>query len=67
MSPLFFRKEGGNGEAYGSIVAGGNNANILHYIENDTELKDGELLLIDAGAESNLYACDVTRTFPCKW
>lgn len=60
----FFRKEGGNGEAYGSIVAGGNNANILHYIENDTDLKDGDLLLIDAGAESNLYACDVTRTFP---
>lgn len=60
----FFRKEGGSGEAYGSIVAGGNNANILHYIENDTELRDGDLLLIDAGAESNLYACDVTRTFP---
>jgi Xaa-Pro aminopeptidase len=60
----FFRKNGGSGEAYGSIVASGNNANILHYIENDTELKNGDLILIDAGAEKNLYACDVTRTFP---
>ena len=60
----FFRKNGGSGEAYGSIVASGNNANILHYIENDKKLIDGELILIDAGAEKDLYACDVTRTFP---
>jgi Xaa-Pro aminopeptidase len=61
---FFFRKDGGSGEAYSSIVASGNNANILHYIENDSELKDGDLILIDAGSEFNLYDTDVTRTFP---
>lgn len=50
--------------AYTSIVGGGENACILHYIENDAELNDGELLLIDAGAELNCYASDITRTFP---
>ena len=61
---FFFRQKGGSGEAYSSIVAAGNNANVLHYIENDSELKDGDLILIDAGSEYSLYACDVTRTFP---
>ena len=51
-------------EAYGSIVAGGDNANILHYIENNQPLKDGDLLLIDAGPEYHCMASDVTRTFP---
>ncbi len=55
---------GASGAAYESIVAGGDNANILHYIDNCDELKSGELLLIDAGCEYNLYASDVTRTFP---
>jgi Xaa-Pro aminopeptidase len=50
--------------AYPSIVGGGENGCILHYTENDCELKDGDLLLIDAGAECNGYASDVTRTFP---
>ncbi|QDU84715.1 Xaa-Pro aminopeptidase [Planctomycetes bacterium Pla163] len=59
-----FRRAGGNGEAYGNIVAGGSNACILHYHENDAELMAGELLLIDAGCEMECYAGDVTRTFP---
>ena len=59
-----FRRRGGDGPAYTSIVAGGANACILHYIENDAPLADGELCLIDAGAEYGHYAADVTRTFP---
>ncbi len=59
-----FRRNGANGPAYSSIVAGGSNACILHYVENDQPLNDGELVLIDAGAEYKCYACDVTRTFP---
>ena len=50
--------------AYPSIVASGQNACILHYIENSKELADGDLLLIDAGAEYDCYASDITRTFP---
>jgi Xaa-Pro aminopeptidase len=50
--------------AYTPIVGGGENGCILHYTENDAELKDGDLLLIDAGAEYDLYAADITRTFP---
>ena len=50
--------------AYPPIVASGKNACILHYTENNKELKDGELLLIDAGCEINGYASDITRTFP---
>jgi Xaa-Pro aminopeptidase len=59
-----FRRRGGTGEAYNTIVAGGENACILHYIENDQPLRDGDLLLIDAGCEYGYYASDVTRTFP---
>lgn len=50
--------------AYPSIVAGGENACVLHYTENNAGLKDGDLLLIDAGAECDHYAADITRTFP---
>ena len=50
--------------SYLPIVAGGANACVLHYITNDEELRDGELLLIDAGAELDGYASDITRTFP---
>lgn len=50
--------------SYNSIVAGGNNACILHYTENDQPLKDGDLVLIDAGCEFVMYAGDITRTFP---
>ena len=49
---------------YGSIVAGGDNACILHYVENDQPLADGDLLLIDAAAESGHLTADITRTFP---
>lgn len=50
--------------AYGSIVGGGANACILHYVDNNQGLNDGDLVLIDAGAEKNYYAADITRTFP---
>ncbi|MEN8240085.1 MAG: aminopeptidase P N-terminal domain-containing protein, partial [Actinomycetota bacterium] len=49
---------------YGSIVAGGDNATILHYVENEMPLNDGDLLLIDAGAEYQHLTADITRTFP---
>ena len=50
--------------AYTSIVGGGENACVLHYIENNKPLEDGDLVLIDAGAEYECYASDITRTFP---
>ena len=50
--------------AYNSIVGGGANACILHYVENNQALKDGDLVLIDAACEYELYASDITRTFP---
>ncbi len=59
-----FRRLGSTGPAYTPIVAGGANATILHYVENDDPLRDGDLLLVDAGGECEYYACDVTRTFP---
>lgn len=59
-----FRKQGASGPAYNSIVGGGANATVLHYINNDATLRDGDLLLIDAGAEYRGYASDITRTFP---
>jgi Xaa-Pro aminopeptidase len=59
-----FRSEGAAGPSYPSIVASGPNATILHYINNDREMRKGELLLIDAGCEYDFYASDITRTFP---
>jgi len=59
-----YRRRGGSGPAYATIVGGGANAAILHYITNDQPLRDGELLLIDSGAELEGYASDVTRTYP---
>ena len=59
-----FRKGGSKMPAYGSIVAAGRNACILHYRENDAPLKEGDLVLIDAGCEIDCYASDITRTFP---
>src|SRR5947208_4824150 len=59
-----FRRRGATGPAYPSIVASGPNATILHYVENTRQMRDGELLLIDAGAEYGGYCADVTRTFP---
>ena len=60
----YMRDNGASGVAYNSIVGGGENATILHYVENNRPLKDGDLLLIDAGAEYQGYAADITRTFP---
>ena len=59
-----FRKGGAKMPAYGSIVAAGRNGCILHYQQNDAPLKDGDLVLIDAGCEIDCYASDITRTFP---
>ena len=59
-----FSKRGGRFSAYTPIVAGGENACVLHYVENSKPLKDGELLLVDAGCEYELYASDITRTYP---
>jgi Xaa-Pro aminopeptidase len=58
-----FRRHNG-WPAYSPIVGGGGNACVLHYVNNDGRLKDGDLLLIDAGVEIECYASDVTRTFP---
>jgi Xaa-Pro aminopeptidase len=59
-----FRRSGGAGPAYNSIVGSGDNATILHYVENSAELRAGELVLIDAGVELHGYASDVTRVYP---
>jgi Xaa-Pro aminopeptidase len=59
-----FRRRGAAGPAYTSIVGGGANATVLHYIANDQKLNDGDLVLVDAGCELEGYASDVTRTFP---
>ena len=59
-----FLKGGAHSSAYPSIVAGGANSCILHYTENSDKLIDGDLLLIDAGAEIDCYAADITRTLP---
>ncbi|NOY71340.1 MAG: M24 family metallopeptidase [Gammaproteobacteria bacterium] len=59
-----FKRKGAEAPAYSSIVGGGANACVLHYITNKSILKDGDLVLIDAGAEWGTYAADITRTFP---
>ena len=59
-----FLQQGLRAVAYPSIVAGGNNACVLHYTQNKDKLAAGDLLLIDAGAECDHYAADITRTFP---
>ncbi len=59
-----FAMQGAAAPAYGTICGSGENACILHYTENQSELADGDLLLIDAGAEYQGYAADITRTFP---
>ncbi|MCD4706572.1 MAG: aminopeptidase P N-terminal domain-containing protein [Candidatus Sabulitectum sp.] len=57
-------KEGEKTPAFPAIVAGGDRATCLHYVSNDTDLSDGELLLVDHGAMKNLYCADITRTLP---
>ncbi|KAF1040264.1 MAG: Xaa-Pro aminopeptidase [Herbaspirillum frisingense] len=61
-----FRRNGSQYPAYGSIVATGANSCVLHYRAGDAELKDGDLVLIDAGCELDSYASDITRTFPAN-
>ena len=61
-----FRNNGSQYPAYGSIVATGANACVLHYRAGDAELRDGDLVLIDAGCELDSYASDITRTFPAN-
>lgn len=59
-------KQGAAREGYGSIMATGDNATTLHYTFNDAEIKNNDLILIDAGAEFNFYTGDITRTFPAN-
>ena len=61
-----FRHGGGRGWGYYPIVAAGENATVLHYNDNRVQVREGELVLIDAGAEHDLYTADVTRTFPAS-
>ncbi len=59
-----FRKSGAQFPAYTPIVASGANACVLHYSANNAHMRDGDLVLIDAGCEFDSYAADITRTFP---
>jgi Xaa-Pro aminopeptidase len=59
-----FRRRGGSGPGYGTIVGSGPNATILHYVESSRTLAAGDLVLVDAGCEYQFYTADVTRTFP---
>ncbi|MDB6062440.1 MAG: Xaa-Pro aminopeptidase [Verrucomicrobiaceae bacterium] len=61
-----FSRNGARDPAYGTIVGAGANGCILHYRENNTEIRDGDLVLIDAGCELEHYAADITRTFPAN-
>lgn len=61
-----FRAGGGAGPAYPTIVGSGANACVLHYVENRRTIRDGDLVLVDAGAEVDMYAADITRTFPAS-
>ena len=61
-----FASQGAQAAAYNSIVGAGKNACILHYVENNTMIRDGDLVLVDAGCELNCYASDITRTFPAN-
>jgi len=59
-----FRARGGSGPAFATIVGSGANGCVLHYVANNARLTEGDLVLVDAGAEVDFYAADVTRTFP---
>ncbi len=61
-----FKKEGAIGPAYNTICATGNNACTLHYVNNQAQIQDGEILLMDAGCEYFGYASDITRSFPAS-
>ncbi|KIG12776.1 Xaa-Pro aminopeptidase [Enhygromyxa salina] len=59
-----FRRRGSSGSGYGSIVGSGDNATVLHYVDNCDQMRDGEVLLIDAGAEWDYFSGDITRSWP---
>jgi len=59
-----FRRAGSSGPGYGTVVGSGANATVLHYVENSDVLRDGDLVLVDAGAEWDYFSGDITRTFP---
>jgi Xaa-Pro aminopeptidase len=61
-----FRSRGGNGPGYTTIVGAGDNATILHYIDNRSQVRDGDLVLVDAGCEYQHYTADITRTWPAS-
>jgi len=61
-----FRRRGGNGPGYGTIVGAGDNATILHYVDNSCAIAEGDLVLVDAGCEYDYYTADITRTFPAS-
>ena len=61
-----FRRRGGAGPGYATIVGAGENATILHYIENRCAIADGDLVLVDAGCEYDHYTADITRTWPAN-
>jgi Xaa-Pro aminopeptidase len=61
-----FRSRGGNGPGYNIIVGAGDNATILHYTQNRDPIRDGDLVLIDAGCEYQHYTADITRTWPAN-
>jgi Xaa-Pro aminopeptidase len=61
-----FRRRGGSGPGYATIVGAGENATILHYIDNRCAIAEGDLVLVDAGCEYDHYTADITRTFPAN-
>jgi Xaa-Pro aminopeptidase len=61
-----FRSQGGMGPGYGTIVGAGVNATILHYVDNECTIADGDLVLVDAGCEVGYYTADITRTWPAS-
>ena len=61
-----FRKRGGAGPGYATIVGAGHNATVLHYVTNDAPIRDGDLVLVDAGCEYDHYTADITRTWPAN-
>ncbi|MGB1699971.1 MAG: aminopeptidase P N-terminal domain-containing protein, partial [Nannocystaceae bacterium] len=61
-----FRRHGSSGPGYGSIVGAGDNANILHYVDNADPIGEGELVLVDAGCEWDLFTGDITRCYPAS-
>ncbi len=61
-----FRRRGGTGPGYATIVGAGRNATVLHYVTNDAAIRDGELVLVDAGCEYDHYTADITRTWPAN-